>query len=149
MASSRSPSSISLLTDIQIRVVVAAVVRHAAVADFDDAGGDALHEVPVVAGEDDRALVVEQRLGQRLDRVDVEMVARFVEHQHVVLAEQQARQAEPGPFAAGEDRDLLLHVRRRGTAARRPGRESPASSCPAAALYSRYSSTVCFSGRLV
>ena len=38
------------------------------------------------------------------------MVARFVEHQHVVLTEQQSGQAEPGPFAAGEDGDSLLHL---------------------------------------
>ena len=73
------------------------------------------------------------------------MVARLVEHQHVVLAEQQPGQAQPGPLAAGEDRDPLLHLRRRGTAGRRPGRESPGSSCRRPALYSRYSSTVCSS----
>ena len=74
------------------------------------AGGHAFHEVPVVAGEDHRALVVEQRFGQRFDRVDVQMVARLVEHQHVVLAQQQAGQAQPGPLAAGEHRDSLLHL---------------------------------------
>ncbi len=38
------------------------------------------------------------------------MVARFVEHQHVVLAEQQAGQAQPGPLAAGQHRDAFLHL---------------------------------------
>ena len=89
-----------------------------------------------------------KRLGQRLDGIDVEMVARLVENQHVVVAQQQPRQAEPGALAAGEHRDRLLDVRAAEQQARRRRRESPDPSCrrrPAA----RVSSTVCFSGRLV
>ena len=110
---------------------------------------DALHEVPVVAGEDDGALVVEQGLGQGFDGIDVEMVARLVENQHVVLAQQQARQAEPGPLAAGQHGDRLLDVLAAKQEAPRDFENLLSPSCPNAALYSRYSSTVWFSGRLV
>jgi len=66
--------------------------------------------VPVVAGEDDGALIVVERLGQRVDGVDVEMVARFVEHEHVVLAEQQSGEAQPGSLTTAEHGDRFLHV---------------------------------------
>ena len=55
--------------------------------------------------------VVHQGLGQGLHGIDVEMVRRFVQNQDVVIAQQQARQAEPGTLAAGENRDRLLDVR--------------------------------------
>ena len=138
-----------LLVDrVQIRLVVAAIIDHPAVADFDDAGRHPLHEVPVVAGEDDRPLVVQQGLGQRLDGIDVEMVARFVEDQHVVLAQQQPRQAEPGPLAAGQDRDRLLDV---GAAEQqRAGHVRDLLVLRAAGRrVFQVFETVCFSGRLV
>ena len=87
----------------RIGVVAAAVVGHMAVADFDDAGGDALHEVPVVRREDDGPFVVDQRLSQSVDGIDVEMVARFVEHQDVVLRQQETGETESRTFATRED----------------------------------------------
>ena len=68
----------------------AGIARHFAAADFDHGGRHALHEVAIVARENDRAGIAAEGVGQRLDRFDVEMVARFVEDQHVVLFEQQA-----------------------------------------------------------
>src|SRR5262249_3454109 len=49
-------------------------------------------------------------LRERLDGVDIEMVARLVEDEDVVVAEEQSREAKPGPLAAGEDGNLLLRV---------------------------------------
>jgi hypothetical protein len=73
--------------------------------------GQPPREVPVVAGEDDRALVVQQRFDEGIDGIDVEVVPRLVEDQHVVVAQQQARQAEAGALPAGEDGDRLPDVR--------------------------------------
>src|SRR5262245_59009633 len=64
----------------------------------------------VVACEDDRAWVLQQGFGQGFDGVDVEMVARFVEDEDVVVAQEQDGQAEAGTFAAGEDGDGLFDV---------------------------------------
>ena len=55
--------------------------------------------------------VFQQGLGKRVHRIDVEMVRRFVENQHVVVAQQQPRQTEPGALAAGQHGDRLLDVR--------------------------------------
>ena len=143
-------AGLDLLVDlVQVRLVLAAVVGHPAVAHFHDAGGHALREVPVVAGEDDRPLVLQQGLGQRLDGIDVEMVARLVEDQHVVIAQQQPRQAEPGPLAAGQHGDRLLDMRL--AEQQRAGHFEDLLVLLAAARLAaaRYSSTVCFSGRLV
>ncbi len=94
---------------VEIRVVVAAIVSHVAVADFDDAGCHAMHEMPVVAGEDDGSLVIDEGLGEPVDGVDVQVVTRFVENQDVVLAEQQSGQAKPCPFAPRQHGDPFLH----------------------------------------
>ena len=67
-----------------------------------------MHEVPIVAGEQDGALIADQRVGQRVDRLDVEVVARLVEHEHRVAAQQDAGQAQSGPLAAAEHLDLLV-----------------------------------------
>ena len=43
-----------------------------------------------------------QVLGQPADDLDVEMVRRLVEHQHVVAGQQHRGQRDPAPFAAAE-----------------------------------------------
>ena len=52
-----------------------------------------------------RSSIPLERLGQRFDRFDVEVVARLVEDQDVVLFEQQSGQDEPCPLAAAENTD--------------------------------------------
>ena len=61
-----------------------------------------------MAGEDDGAAIGEERLGERVDCFHVEMVARLVEDENVERAEQEACEAEPGPFATGEHRHTLF-----------------------------------------
>ena len=51
-----------------------------------------------------------KRLGQYLDGVDVQMIARFIENQHVGIAQEQPCQAEPGPLPSGQDGDRLLDM---------------------------------------
>ena len=58
---------------------------------------------------------VEQRLLERAQRVDVEVVRRLVEQQHVAAAPQQLREVDAVALAAGELADRLLLVARRGS----------------------------------
>ena len=53
---------------------------------------------------------VEQRLLERAQRVDVEVVRRLVEQQQVAAAAQQLREVDAVALAAGELADLLLLV---------------------------------------
>ena len=62
-----------------------------------------------MAREDHGAAIRDEGLREGIDGLHVEVVARLVEHEHVGRAEQEPRQAEPGPLAAGQDGDSLLH----------------------------------------
>ena len=62
-----------------------------------------------MAGEDHGPFVGEESLGEGVDGLDIEVVARFVENENVEGPEEQTGHAEPGPLTAGEDLDLLLH----------------------------------------
>ncbi len=61
--------------------------------------------MPVVRDDDQRAVEFEQRFGQRLAHLDVEVVGRLVEQQEVRPLVHDQRQREPRLFAAGEWRD--------------------------------------------
>ena len=49
--------------------------------------------------------------GERFHRLDVEVVARFVENENVMPTEQNPRQAEPCSLAPAQDFDFLLQPR--------------------------------------
>ena len=53
-----------------------------------------------------------QRVFERAQRLDVEIVRRLVEQQHVRAGEQRLRQVQPAAFAAGERADRLLLIAR-------------------------------------
>ena len=72
---------------------------------------EVLHERAVVADEDDRALVGAQEALEPRDRLEVEVVGRLVEQQHVGLAQQQLREREAHLPAAGELVGEPLEVR--------------------------------------
>ena len=54
----------------------------------------------------------EQRVFERAQRLDVEIVGRLVEQQHVAALEQRRGQVQPAALAAGELADIFLLVRR-------------------------------------
>ncbi len=99
---------------------IAAVVRvDARVVDLPDPGADRVEEPAVVADHEhrDRAgLERVQVLGEPGDGLDVEVVGRLVEHQQVVVAEQQRDQGDPAAFAAAE---RVVSSVSRSTSARR------------------------------
>ena len=59
--------------------------RIAPAVEVPDARADFLHHVLVVGHEQDRAFELLQRHVQRVDRLEVEVVRRLVEHEHVRL----------------------------------------------------------------
>src|SRR5688572_29960029 len=76
------------------------IVNRAAV-EVPHPGADFLQQILVVRHQEDRALVFLQRHVQRVDRFQIEVVGRLVEHQHVRLlqhdpAEEQARRLATG-----------------------------------------------------
>ena len=70
--------------------------------------GDAVEEPAVVADDHDAAGEVQQRFFERPQRVDVEVVGRFVEQQQVAALAQQLGQVDAVAFAARERPDLAL-----------------------------------------
>ena len=117
-----------------VRVAALEGARLAAV-DLDDPVDDPVEEVAVVGDHADGAGKLLERRLERLDRVDVEVVRRLVEHEQVRLGEHQQQQLEPRPLAAGEElvrpphllvREEELHQQRDrlalGAAVREPDR---------------------------
>src|SRR6202166_4517333 len=74
-------------------------------------GGDAVEKEAVVADDDGAAGEIEQRLFERAQRVDVEVVGRLVEQEQVRAALQHFGEMHAVALAAGELANLLLLVR--------------------------------------
>ncbi|RMU70218.1 hypothetical protein ALP23_05335, partial [Pseudomonas syringae pv. apii] len=85
----------------QVVVIGAAEIDHATWAEFDDAGCQRGHELAVVTDENQCAWIVFQRQVQRLDGFHVEVVGRFVHHQHVGLLQDQLAEQHAALFTTG------------------------------------------------
>jgi hypothetical protein len=72
--------------------------------------GHAVEEPAVVADHDGAAREGQQAVLQRAQRVDVEVVRRFVQQQHVAAATEHLGQQHAVPFPTREPSDLLLLV---------------------------------------
>ena len=66
---------------------------------FPDLVGCFGNEVPVVANENDTALVFIQRLNQQVAAMHIEVVGRFIKHQEVSFAYNGLGQRYPGFLA--------------------------------------------------
>ena len=86
------------------------VAAQLAVLADDRAAADRLEQGAVVGDEDDRALEGEKRVLERLAALDVEVVGRLVEDQHVGARGDEDRQREPPLLAAGDVAQRLLRV---------------------------------------
>ena len=85
--------------------------RHRRVAlEREDVRRDPVEEPAVVRDHDGAAGEVEQRLLERAQRVDVEVVRRLVEQQQVAARAQELREVDAVALAAGEVADPLLLV---------------------------------------
>src|SRR5436190_3660661 len=76
----------------------------------EDVGRDAVEEPAVVADHHDRSRELEQRILERAQRLDVEVVRRLVEHQHVAAGDQRLGEVQAPALAAGQVADQLLLV---------------------------------------
>src|SRR4051794_16961447 len=72
---------------------------------------DLVEEPPVVADDDRAAWELLQGVFERTQRLDVEVVGRLVEKQHVSAGLQRQRKVEPVALATGEHACRLLLVR--------------------------------------
>jgi len=82
---------------------VAALGRvHLAAVDVPGPLADGVQQPAVVADHDDRAASVAQVAAEPVDRLDVQVVGRLVEQQHVTLGHQQRGERDPPPLAAGQ-----------------------------------------------
>ena len=82
-------------------LVAADVLLHSALAfEGERAGDDVVDERAIVADEQERARPVDQHRLEQLERLDVEIVGRLVEHQHVRRPREQPRQQQPVALAA-------------------------------------------------
>src|SRR5437879_6803153 len=72
-----------------------------------DMGRDAVEEPAIMADDDGAAGEILQRLFERAERVDVEVVGRFVEEQHIGAGLQHLGEMHAVAFTARERADLL------------------------------------------
>ena len=72
--------------------------------------GKTVDEIPVVTDGDDRAGKIAQRFLQHLAAVHIQVVRRFVQQQHIILAQHQLRQGYPAFFAAAQGGHRHKHV---------------------------------------
>ena len=70
----------------------------------------AVEEPPVVGGDHGAAGELEQRVLERLQGLDVEVVGRLVEQQQVAAHLQRQREVEPVALTTGQHAGLLLLV---------------------------------------
>ena len=94
----------------QIGGKVAWVGQELAPVQLHNAGGHVVQKRAVVGDGDDAALEVDQQTLQPLDRVQVQVVGRLVEQQHLRLRHQGLRQRNPFFSAAGERADHRVGV---------------------------------------
>ena len=95
---------------VHVLLVRTAVVADAVRADLHDPVGQPAHEPAVVRDEHQRAREVLQPLHQGLDRLQVKVVGRLVEHEHVGRADHQAAEHQPRRFPTGKRAEPLVGV---------------------------------------
>src|SRR5438270_4487012 len=76
----------------------------------EDVGRDAIEKPTVMRDDDGAAGIIEQRLCERAQRVDIEIVGRLVEQEKVGALLQHLCEMHPVALAAGELTDLFLLV---------------------------------------
>ena len=72
---------------------------------------DAVQEPAIVAGDDHAADVIHDGFFQRSQCIDIQVIGRFVEQQHIGTALQQLRKVDAVSFTTGQIADFFLLVR--------------------------------------
>src|SRR6185503_15493290 len=93
-----------------VRVVALEEHDFAVAFEREDMGRDAVEEPAVVRDHDGAAREIQQRVLERAQRLDVEVVRRLVEQQQVAARGEHLGEMNAIALAAGEQADLLLLV---------------------------------------
>ena len=109
----------------EVVVVVARVGGELSRVDVKDRAGDGADEVHVVADEDERALVLLERVDQRVDAGHVEVRGRLVQKQQVRRLEEELHERETAFLTAAQHSDALEDI----VAAEEKGAEDGAGAC--------------------
>ena len=94
-----------------VELVVAAVAGERAAIDLDDLGDDAVHELAVVRGHQQAALVALEEVLEPDEAFEIEVVARLVEQQRVGAHEENLGERDAHLPAAGQCADIAVHHR--------------------------------------
>ena len=82
--------------------IVAAVFLNGAITEFPDMRGDAVQKFGVVRDDEEREIRVEEKpLEPALGRL-VQVIRRFVQHEHVGVRQQQVREGDTHAVSAGK-----------------------------------------------
>ena len=92
-----------------VELVIAGIGRKRTAVDLDDLVDDAVDELAVMRGHQQRALVSLQELLQPDQAFQIEMVARLVQQHHVGPHQENARQRHPHLPAARQRADVAFH----------------------------------------
>ena len=84
----------AFLTENKVLRIVHLIVIDASHGHFDGTGGDAIDKLTVVTDDDDRLGTVNQEIFQPLDGLDVEVIGRLVEQEHIGILKQELRQLD-------------------------------------------------------
>src|SRR5258708_18584124 len=95
---------------MKLRVVAVVLFDIAVAIERQNPRGYSLEEVAVVTDRDDRSFKGVERFLQRFARGNVEMIRRFVEHEHVHARIDQLGQRESSLLSAGEIAHMLVDV---------------------------------------
>ena len=90
--------------------VVAGVLEHRLLFDMNDFIHHRVEEVAVVGDQNQSALIALEPLLQPNNRIEIEVVSRFIEQQQVRAADQRLRQVEAHTPAAGEVADRAFQL---------------------------------------
>jgi len=90
--------------------IVAGVAFQLALVDMDDHVDHFVEEIAIMRDDQQRAGVAFEPVFKPDDRIQIQMVGRFIEQQQVGRAHQRLRQIQPHAPAAGKTGDRLLHL---------------------------------------
>ena len=96
--------------EVDVFLVGAVVVADLVGLDLDHAGGQLVNKPAVVRDDDQRAGEALEPLDQRLDRLEVEVIGRLVEDQHVGFDNTQAAKYQSGGLAARQRAESLVDI---------------------------------------
>src|SRR5690606_21918040 len=93
-----------------VGIVPVRIERDTSGADLDHVRRHEVDEGAVVADEEDRPRVLAERIAERLDRLEIEMVRRLVEEEDRPSLEEERRERQTRALATAQDLDPLVDV---------------------------------------